>query len=52
MANRTAHAAAGATDAALRKVLVGLLGPYLVWVTFATALNLAVWRFNPSAAQG
>lgn len=21
--------------------------PYFLWVTFATALNLAVWRLNP-----
>jgi tryptophan-rich sensory protein len=25
----------------------GLLAPYLVWVTFAAALNLAIWRLNP-----
>lgn len=23
-----------------------LLAPYLLWVTFATALNLAIWRLN------
>lgn len=24
----------------------GLLVPYLAWVTFATALNAAIWRIN------
>lgn len=28
-----------------------LMVPYLVWVTVAGALNLSVWRLNPSAAN-
>jgi tryptophan-rich sensory protein len=27
-----------------------LLGPYLCWVTFATALNFAIWRMNTATA--
>jgi translocator protein len=39
-----------ATIALFRSVSVPaalLLVPYLVWVTFATALTLSVWRLNP-----
>ena len=32
------------------KPLAGaLLVPYLLWVTYAAALNLALWRMNPAA---
>lgn len=32
----------------ISKVATILLVPYLAWVTFATALNFAIWRMNPS----
>jgi benzodiazapine receptor len=30
----------------VRRVAAWLLAPYLVWVSFATMLNLALWRLN------
>lgn len=32
-----------------RPVAGALLVPYLLWVSFAAALNLSVWRLNPQA---
>ncbi len=34
------------------KPAAGLLVPYLLWVSFATVLNWAVWRLNPLALGG
>lgn len=31
----------------VRRLAGWLLVPYLLWVTFASALNLAVWQLNP-----
>ena len=42
--------AIAATIAAFRpvsRVAAWLLAPYLVWVSFATMLNFALWRLNP-----
>jgi tryptophan-rich sensory protein len=41
-----------AVFAPLDRVAALLLVPYLCWVTFAAALNVAVWRLNrPPAAR-
>lgn len=33
--------------AAVRAAAAWLMAPYLVWVSFASALNLAIWKINP-----
>ena len=42
-----AIAATIAAFARIRRWAAALLVPYLLWVTFAVALNLAIWRMNP-----
>ncbi|MEL6443321.1 MAG: TspO/MBR family protein [Bacteroidota bacterium] len=34
---------------AIKPLAGALLVPYLLWVTYAAALNLALWRMNPAA---
>ncbi|MEO0743551.1 MAG: TspO/MBR family protein [Bacteroidota bacterium] len=34
---------------AMKPLAGALLVPYLLWVTYAAALNLALWRMNPAA---
>jgi len=31
----------------VRALAAWLLAPYVIWVSFAMALNLSVWRLNP-----
>ena len=31
----------------ISRLAAGLLLPYLAWVSFATALNAAIWKLNP-----
>jgi benzodiazapine receptor len=33
--------------AAVRAAAAWMLAPYLIWVGFASALNLAIWKLNP-----
>ena len=42
-----AIAATIALFAPVSLLAAALLVPYLAWVTFAAALNLAIWRMNP-----
>jgi tryptophan-rich sensory protein len=42
-------AAVMAFFAPVSPLAAGLIAPYLVWVTIASALNLRVWQLNPAA---
>jgi benzodiazapine receptor len=42
-------AAVMALFAPVSPLAAGLIAPYLVWVTIASALNLRVWQLNPAA---
>ncbi len=42
-------AAVMAAFASFSAVAAGMLAPYLLWVTIASALNLRVWQLNPQA---
>ena len=44
-------AATAVTFWQVRPLAGALLLPYLAWVTFASALNLALWRLNPHLLQ-
>lgn len=44
-------AAVMAAFAPFSLVAAAMLGPYLVWVTIASALNLRVWQLNPVAGR-
>ena len=37
-----------AAFARVRRLAAALLAPYLLWVTFATALTYAIWQRNPA----
>lgn len=42
-------AAVMAAFAPVSSLAAGMLAPYLLWVTIASALNLRVWQLNPQA---
>ncbi|MCG8558332.1 MAG: tryptophan-rich sensory protein [Hyphomicrobiales bacterium] len=35
----------------MSELAAALFVPYVLWVTYAAALNLAVWRANPGPQQ-